>query len=351
MTPQSEVLLRQLHLCTGRVLLVNPPADDLCCELLEQAAITHCHIWTWNYADHCYFQRFASQGVQSHFAIDYPTALDDTMGAAYEQVIVFNVKAKKLLHYVLYQICRHRPAQSSLLLVGEKKAGIEGAAKVLQQFGKAHKIDSARHCQVWQLYSQVPEKIADEHWLQRYPVQLPLADGTLKIDVVAWVGVFSQNGLDVGTAELLPYLPQVKAGKIADFGCGAGVIAALLAKLQPHNQIVAYDVDAFALASTALTCQANGITQVAIQAVQGVHDIATDFDAIVSNPPFHQGVNTDYQVSEALCHTAKQHLNAKGQVWIVANRFLNYPVLLQQHFTQCDIKADKNGFKVLYATH
>jgi 16S rRNA (guanine1207-N2)-methyltransferase len=48
-----------------------------------------------------------------------------------------------------------------------------------------------------------------------------------ELTICALPGVFSQNHLDVGTAVLLPYLNQVKSGRIADFGCGAGIISAI----------------------------------------------------------------------------------------------------------------------------
>ena len=40
------------------------------------------------------------------------------------------------------------------LLVGEKKGGVERASKQLQPFGKTLKLDSARHCQMWQLITK-----------------------------------------------------------------------------------------------------------------------------------------------------------------------------------------------------
>ncbi|MCP5775072.1 class I SAM-dependent methyltransferase, partial [Klebsiella pneumoniae] len=90
------------------------------------------------------------------------------------------------------------------------------------------------------------EKKALADWAQHYTVSTPNGD----LIICALPGVFSQNRLDVGTATLLPYLSQITSGKIADFGCGAGVISAYLAKLNPKNRIFAMDVDAFALAST-----------------------------------------------------------------------------------------------------
>lgn len=101
-------------------------------------------------------------------------------------------------------------------------------------------------------------------------------------------GVFSQNHLDVGTAVLLPYLNQVKSGRIADFGCGAGIISCYLAKINSSNIIHALDIDAFALRSTEMTFSRNGIgsDQLRLQPVTGIADAPTELDAIVSNPLF-----------------------------------------------------------------
>jgi 16S rRNA (guanine1207-N2)-methyltransferase len=147
-------------------------------------------------------------------------------------------------------------------------------------------------------------------------------------------------------------LSQVTSGKIADFGCGAGVISAYLAKLNPKNRIFAMDVDAFALASTQMTFAENQLTpeQIEIKAVTGIEDAPLFLHAIVSNPPFHMGIETDYTASETLCKTSRRHLKSGGELWIVANRFLNYPTLIEQNFGRCTVKADQQGFKVLFAS-
>ncbi|KAA5677435.1 methyltransferase, partial [Klebsiella pneumoniae] len=108
---------------------------------------------------------------------------------------------------------------------GEKKGGVERAAKQLQSFGKILKLDSARHCQLWHLKIEKTEKIKPlESWLKTYTVQV----NEQELTICALPGVFSQTHLDVGTAVLLPYLNQVKSGRIADFGCGAGIISCYL---------------------------------------------------------------------------------------------------------------------------
>ena len=202
---------------------------------------------------------------------------------------------------------------------------------------------------MWQLVTEktvTAKPLAD--WAQHYTVPTPKGE----LQICALPGVFSQNRLDVGTAVLLPHLSQVTSGKIADFGCGAGVISAYLAKLNPKNRIFALDVDAFALASTKMTFEKNNLLpeQLEIKAVHGIEDAPLFLHAIVSNPPFHQGIHTDYNASENLCKTSRRHLKSDGELWIVANRFLNYPLLIEQSFGQCTTKADQQGFKVLFAS-
>ena len=335
MDPRSEVVIRQHEYLSGRVLLVNAPTDDLLSNLEKD--ITPC-LWTWNYNE---FQYFQSQQANVHFGVDLPEG-------SFDQAIIFVPKSKELLNYILHNVVSRLGLGASIFLVGEKKAGVERAAKQLQPYGQALKLDSARHCQMWQVTintTVTAKALAD--WAQQYTVATPNGDLT----ICALPGVFSQNRLDVGTAVLLPFLSQVTSGKIADFGCGAGVISAYLAKLNPKNRIFAMDVDAFALASTRMTFEKNDLApeQLEITAVTGIEDAPLFLHAIVSNPPFHQGIQTDYNASESLCKTSRRHLKSGGELWIVANRFLNYPLLIEQNFGQCTTKADQQGFKVLFA--
>lgn len=335
MDPRSEVVIRQQDYLNGQVLLINAPNDQLAKNLPDQVQAS---VWTWNYADH---QGFQNAGIHSHFSVEFPQA-------SFDQVVIFVPKSKELLNYILHVVVSHLKLGQNVFLVGEKKGGVERAAKQLQPYGKTLKLDSARHCQFWQMKIEKTEQLKPlEHWLKSYTVQIDQD----QLKVCALPGVFSQDHLDVGTAVLVPYLSQVKSGKIADFGCGAGIISAYLAKLNQNQQIFALDVDAFALRSTELTFQKNNLdlNQLTLQPVTGFRDAPKDLDAIVSNPPFHQGIHTNYDASEELCQLASVHLKNSGELWIVANRFLNYPPLIEQTFGQCMVKADQQGFKVLYA--
>ena len=238
MDPRSEVLLRQPEYFQGEVLLVGLPPDDLLGQL------PNAHGWCWHAGDQTALDaRFAGR---VHFGVELPERSFDT-------AVVFLPKSKELSDYVLNAVAARLP-NADVFLVGEKKGGIEGASKQLAAFGKPRKLDSARHCQLWQVtVDTAPAAPVLAQLAQHY--QLPLAEGPL--NVVSLPGVFSHGRLDRGSALLLENLDKLPSGHVLDFGCGAGVLGAAVKRRYPHNTVTLLDVDAFATASSRLTLAAN----------------------------------------------------------------------------------------------
>ncbi|HFH4757300.1 TPA: class I SAM-dependent methyltransferase, partial [Pseudomonas aeruginosa] len=108
------------------------------------------------------------------------------------------------------------------------------------------------------------------------------------------------------------------------------------------------DVDAFAVESSRLTLAANGLDGEVI-AADGIDGAPRELAAIVSNPPFHQGVHTDYQASERLLQRAAEHLAPGGELRLVANSFLKYPPLIERHLGPCRTLAEGDGFRIYSA--
>src|SRR5690606_15186270 len=131
--------------------------------------------------------------------------------------------------------------------------------------------------------------------------ELDLADGPLQ--VLSLPGVFSHGRLDRGSALLLAQVNGLPQGHLLDFGCGAGVLGAILKRRYPQSQVSMLDVDAFAVESSRLTLAANSLDAEVI-AGDGIDAAPTGLTAIISNPPFHSGVHTDYQASEHLLRQA-----------------------------------------------
>ncbi|MET0125938.1 class I SAM-dependent methyltransferase [Pseudomonas caspiana] len=329
MDPRSEVLLRQAELFQGSLLLAGLPADDLLGRLPQA------HGWCWHAGDQAALDaRFEGR---THFGVNVSEQ-------PFDSAVLFLPKARDLTNYALNALAS-RLAGRELFLVGEKRSGIEAAAKQLSPFGRARKLDSARHCQLWQVtVEQAPEALELESLAQHYEIEME--DGPLK--VVSLPGVFSHGRLDRGSALLLQHIDKLPSGNLLDFGCGAGVLGAAVKRRYPHNNVIMLDVDAFATASTRLTLAANGL-EAEVLTGDGIDAAPMGLSTILSNPPFHVGVHTDYKATENLLRKARQHLKSGGELRLVANSFLKYQPIIEEHFGVCAIKAEGNGFRIYRA--
>lgn len=329
MDPRSEVLLRQPGLFSGSLLLAGLPADDLLGRLPQA------HGWSWHAGEQAQLQaRFAGR-------CQFGTAPDDT---GFDAAVLFLPKSRELTDYLLQALAARLPSKE-LYLVGEKRAGIERASKQMATFGKPRKLDSARHCQLWQVTIEHTPEQPDLQALAEH-FSLDLEDGPLQ--VVSLPGVFSHGRLDRGTALLLQHLDQLPTGHLLDFGCGAGVLGATLKRRYPDSQVSMLDVDAFALASSRLTLAANGL-EAEVLAGDGIHAAPPGLAAILSNPPFHQGVHTSYVATEQMLREAVSHLQARGEIRLVANNFLQYQPMLEKYLGPCRTLASAGGFNIYRA--
>ena len=329
MDPRSEVLLRQAAYFTGPTLLVGLADDDLLAHLPEA------HGWSWHAGEHARLNtRFTGR---CHFGIE-PNS------TPYHKAVIFVPKSRELTDYLIHTLCAEKLGLE-LYLVGEKRGGIERAAKQLSTLGTARKLDSARHCQLWHVrVDNAPEKRDPQSWLHQYHIDHP--EGALQ--VLSLPGVFSHGRLDVGSALFIEHFAHLPAGPLLDFGCGAGVLGALLKRSYPNNAVYMLDVDAFACESSRLTLAANQLEATVI-AGDGIEAAPYDLAAIISNPPFHQGVHTDYHASETLLRNANRHLRNGGEIRLVANSFLKYPPLIEAHLGPCQTLVQAQGFKVYRA--
>ena len=170
------------------------------------------------------------------------------------------------------------------------------------------------------------------------------------VQVRSLPGVFSHGRLDAGTRLLLETLAKEKVqGEVLDFGCGAGIIGSWLGNRHPGCQLSLLDTEAMALESSRQTLTANDLEGQVI-ASHGLGAVSGKYDWIISNPPFHEGVKTRYDVTEAFLADCRRHLGRGGQLRIVANSFLKYAPLIKQAFGHCQELARRDGFTIYGAT-
>ncbi|WP_232365057.1 methyltransferase [Salinimonas marina] len=354
LSAQSQLLERNLELFDeGEWLLINP-ADAYFTDLLTHRPLAILH----QYFD-VFSESAGSIAAQSLDSRDVATSdvgfcLQQQVGKhlhlftpfvdkkkSFTDVLIYLPKAKAQLAMLLQMAASVLTPGGRIHLVGENKGGIKSADKLTQRYGTTEKVDSARHCSLLTTHLENPVAFAPTDWIESNT--FTIAD--TELDVVSMPGVFSHNELDDGTELLLHKLPSSLRNKVLDFACGAGVIGAHLKQQYPHFDVTLLDVSALALYCAARTLKANQLTGTLI-AANGLHGVDSQFNHIITNPPFHTGIKTDYSITKRFISDSRRILAKSGSLYMVANRFLPYPGLLAEQFSQVRTLAQTSRFSV-----
>lgn len=332
LTPASEVILRHSdEFINRRVLFAGDIQDTLPAQL--ETADVRVHI-----AQYHHWQPLQKAlGDKAHFGL----LADAEQVAACDTLIYFWPKSKQEAQFQLFNLLSHLAVGSDIFVVGENRSGVRSAEGTLEGLAALSKIDSARRCGLYhgRLEQQATFQLDD--WKQAYQVD--------DVMIATLPGVFSYDGLDTGSALLLSTFSPHMKGKVLDIACGTGVLSAVLAKLSPKLRFTLSDVSAAALEASKGTLKLNQIDGEVI-ASNVYSDIRGRFDLIVSNPPFHDGLQTSLSAADRLIREAANHLNIGGELRIVANAFLPYPALLDATFGSHQVLAQTGRFKVYTAT-
>ncbi|MCG9695612.1 methyltransferase [Shewanella sp. Isolate11] len=331
----SQIILRNSELFESKnVLLINFESDQLAKDLLANAANVTALALDFNHYQQLESQQ--SSRLQVHFGHQLPNE------QLFDCVVVFYPKSKSLAPYLINLAACHLKQAGELYIVGENKGGVRSIPKQLPAyFDSATKLDNARHCLLFssELIASAPA-IKLQDWTSQYSLNTPQGD----ITICNLVGVFSEKRLDEGTKLLLEHLPSLQ-GRVLDFGCGAGVITAALLKACPQLEVESVDINAMALAACELTLAANGM-QAKVYPSDGLNQAQGTFDAIISNPPFHDGLNSTTNIAAQFVQDSAAKLKAHGQWRIVANRHLPYSDVIAQYFNSVNVTAENNRYKV-----
>ncbi|PHI29475.1 16S rRNA (guanine(1207)-N(2))-methyltransferase RsmC [Budvicia aquatica] len=330
--PASEVILRHTDEFTERrVLFAGDLQDELASQFEAQDVRVHCSQY------HHWRQIHRVLGDNTQFGLlPQPELVNGC-----DTLIYYWPKSKQEAQFQLSSLLSQLPVGSEMFIVGENRSGVRSAETLLSDFGGIAKIDSARRCSLYHFRLDHQAQFNLAEWWDEYQIE----DTTVK----TLPGVFSRDDLDLGSKLLLSVLDTAK-GKVLDVGCGAGVLSAVLAKLAPEIELTLSDVSASAIESSKATLEANGLKGNVI-ASDVFSDVEGRFDLIISNPPFHDGMQTSLTAAEALIRGATKHLQLGGRLIIVANAFLPYPDILDATFGSHEVLAHTGRFKVYQAIH
>jgi 16S rRNA (guanine1207-N2)-methyltransferase len=180
----------------------------------------------------------------------------------------------------------------------------------------------------------------------------PVADGRF----VSRPGLFAWDRVDSASALLASQLPDTLSGRVADLGAGYGYLSAHLLRHCPQiTALDLYEAEARALEPARINL-ALAASERESEVVVDVlwHDVTTGlphrYDAIVSNPPFHQGRADQPDLGRAFIAAAADALLPGGCLWLVANRHLPYEATLEARFNHVRTVIVQDGFKVIEAS-
>ncbi|EOC0060617.1 16S rRNA (guanine(1207)-N(2))-methyltransferase RsmC [Cronobacter turicensis] len=330
-SPASEVLLRHSDDFTkSRVLFAGDMQDDLPARFDTAQSRAHTQQF------HHWQVLSKPMGDNAHYGL----VADADIVADSDTLIYYWPKNKPEAQFQLMNLLSLLPVGTDIFVVGENRSGVRSAEAMLEAYCPLNKIDSARRCGLYHGRLEKQPEFNADGWWGEYQVD--------ELTIKTLPGVFSRDGLDVGSDLLLSTLSPHTKGKVLDVGCGTGVLAAVLASHSPKVRLTLCDVSAPAVEASRATLAANGFEGEVI-ASNVFSEIKGRFDMIISNPPFHDGMETSFEAAQTLIRSAVRHLNIGGELRIVANAFLPYPNVLDETFGNHEVLAQTGRFKVYRA--
>ncbi|KIT17423.1 class I SAM-dependent methyltransferase [Jannaschia aquimarina] len=247
--------------------------------------------------------------------------------------IVFAPRARVLAWDLVARACAAIPKGAPVIVDGDKTDGIETLLRDCRKVAEVGEVFSKAHGKVFSFAS--PGVLDDWH--------------TPSLDADGWQtrpGIFSADGVDPGSALLAETLPPL-SGRVCDLGAGWGYLSAKVLAASPG--VTALDM--VEADRDALDC-----AEVNVSDPRGrPHwaDATTwkggPYDAVITNPPFHEGRRADPGLGRAFIATAARVLAPKGRLFLVANRHLPYEAALSDAFAETMVRADARGYKVIEA--
>lgn len=338
--PENQVIERSLaRFPAGNVLLVDALQDQAITEFGAQRPDINWFAYT-PYAD-------TKDYLTKYNVALAPWLTDEFNNTKFDAVVIYYPKTKQRFDYYLSNISQHLNDNATIYIVGEKKGGVKSCDKAKTSFAfNPKKIDSARHCMLYVApFTGTPCNKTMDDWFSSFTIDYQLLGEQHSVEIFSLPGVFSNTQLDKGTELLLTQLPKL-TGSGLDFGCGCGVISVVLAK-HFNATMAAVDVDSLAVACTNKALQHYQFNGKAY-CNNGINNftVSSKLDFIVTNPPFHTGLKTDYGITESLLKKAKSLLKSKYQMWMVANSFLPYQPMFKQYLAPATTIENNKKFAV-----
>ena len=162
-------------------------------------------------------------------------------------------------------------------------------------------------------------------------------------------GMFSADRIDPASALLAVHLDDRLAGRVADFGAGWGFLSNFV--LFARGGVTALDL--YEANKAALDAARLNVTDPRASFYWAdvlTTPIETRYDAVICNPPFHQGRAAEPALGQAFISRAADILTPQGRLWLVANRQMPYEAHLAALFAEVRVLEETRHYKAILAS-
>ena len=272
---------------------------------------------------------------------------DVAVAPAFVHAVFRVAKEKALVHHLINAALEALPVGGTLTLCGFKGDGVKtyiDKAAARAQGDVRIERDSGALLGVITRGTTLGAPLDDQNYAQLR--QVVLAD-----DLTVWgkPGIFGWKKIDEGSRFLFEHVDVVWRAdprRILDLGCGYGYLSVRALQRWPTAQLLAVDNNVAAVAACTRNLQMFGERAHAVCGNAGA-DIDERFDAILCNPPFHQGFAHEQALTEKFLRQTKRLLARKGRALFVVNQFIALEKIAEPLFARVEVIARNKSFKLV----
>ncbi|UPQ83418.1 class I SAM-dependent methyltransferase [Pseudomonas knackmussii] len=342
----DEYLLAQLHEqglpASSRVLILNDSFGALACALAAQAQVTGSGD---SHLAHVALEKNLQRNALPDDAVAFVPASEVAQGP-FDRVLIRVPKTLALLEEQLIRLHGQLAPGAQVIAAAMIKHLPRAAGDLLEKYiGPVQASLAVKKARL--LFATPAQKPAPT---SPYPTRYRLDQPGLEL--INHANLFCREDLDIGTRAFLPHLPKALGNlRVADLGCGNGVLGIVYALSNPQAQMTLVDESYMAVQSARENWQAIlGERPVDIRAGDGLAEQPMDsLDLVLCNPPFHQQQVVGDFLAWRMFTQAKTALTKGGELWIVGNRHLGYHLKLKRLFGKVEQVAATPKFVILRA--
>lgn len=272
------------------------------------------------------------------FNIYYNLLVSEKVVKNYNTLIYYWPKSKLEAKFQLYNLLSCFSIGTKIFIVGHNSSGVKSAIKILEKWINLNKLESAKHSILLAGSLKYQTKFVLQNYFKTHIWE--------NLYIKCLPGVFGYKKIDLGSQLLAYTFSKNINGNILDIGCGSGLLSAYFLKKSPNACLTMIDNKESAIVSSQATLLSNQLTARVLSS-NFYSNISNKFNLIISNPPFHNDLKTNFNIIKKMISDSVKHLEKRGELRFVVNSCFYYDYILKKNFTKYNI-IEKTKFHKVY---